>query len=294
MTWQLLLIAYLILGTATYLFQRTLGKRFAEHRRLISGFFFLVLHYPSGLLVAAYLSPHLAIGWLNILILLIGSWVFPLINVLSIRASKDVDAGLFSILVNLAPVVTIIGATLLLKESLTNNQLLGAAIILASAFLATLPNLSRRAKAKPSGVLIVLAIVLLSGLATIYERWMLGRIDLGSYMVFGWGAQTLWMTLMAWPERKNLKVLLPREKLLPMLGFGLASSIKGICFIAALKLNGNASMVSAITAFIPVMVVPAAFIFLRERKWLWFKLAAALVGTAGLIILNGAWPSLAR
>src|SRR5665213_3076 len=202
MTWQLLLITYLILSTATYLFQRTLGKRYSEHRRLISGFFFLVLHYPSGLLVAAFLAPNLAIGSLNILILLVGSWVFPLINVLSIRASKDADAGLFSILINLAPIVTIIGATLLLKESLTNHQLLGAAIILASAFLVTLPNLSRRGKTRQSGILIVLAIVLLSGLATVYERWMLGRIDLGAYMVFGWGAQTLWMTVIAWPERK--------------------------------------------------------------------------------------------
>lgn len=73
MTWQLLLTVYLLLNTASYLLQRKLGQTLAEHKRLVSGFFFLVIHYPMGLLVAAYGSPNLSIGWLNILLLLVGS-----------------------------------------------------------------------------------------------------------------------------------------------------------------------------------------------------------------------------
>lgn len=286
MSWQALLIIYLLLNTATYLLQRKLGQKLESHRRLVAGFFFLIIHYPTGLFVAFFLAPDLAIGWLNILFLLIGSWVFPLINVLSLKASKDVGAGRFTILSNVRPIVTVAAATLLLNESLNNHQLLGAIIIVTSAFLVTLPNIRQRSKTKSSGLLIALLVFVLAGLATVYERWMLTRIDLGAYFVFGWGAQTLWMALIAWPERKHLKVLKDKTNFFPILGYAVASSVKGVCFIAALHLSGNASLFGVFSSFTAIMVVPAAYFILKERQWIWLKILAALIGTVGLVILN--------
>jgi drug/metabolite transporter (DMT)-like permease len=287
MTWQLLLFIYITLNTATYLFQRKLGQSLAQHKRLVSAFFLIVMHYPVGLMVAAYSSPHLAIGWVNVSLLLIGSAVFPVINVLALKASKDVDAGHYTILSNLTPVVTIVAATLLLHEQLVGRQLLGAVIIIASAFLITLPMLQRRhATSKTSGVAIALTVFLLTGLATVYERWMLTRIDFGAYLIVGWGFQSLWMAVIAWPERKHLKILKARQHLLPILGYSLSGSIKGICFLAALKLSNNASLFGAFISFTAILVVPAAYIILKEKSWLWLKIASAITGTTGLIILN--------
>lgn len=288
MTWQALLAIYLVLSTATYILQRKLGQILAKHRKLVTGFFFLIIHYPVGLIVAAYSSPDLAIGWTNALILLVGSWIFPLISILSLRASKDVDAGRFTILSNITPIVTIIAASLLLNEQLRGNQLVGAVIIIASAFIVTLPYLWSRARIKTSGILIALAVFVLAGLATVYERWMLTQMDLGAYLVFGWGAQSIWMVLIAWPERKNLKVLRKKKYLLPILGFALAGAIKGIFFVAALQMSGNASLVGAIASFTAIMVIPAAYFLLKEKQWLWLKVTAAAIGTVGLIILNTA------
>lgn len=286
MSWQLLLTVYLILNTASYLLQRQLGRTLAEHKRLVSAFFFLAIHYPMGVIVAAYSSPDLTIGWLNVLFLLVGSWVFPIINVLSLKASKTVDAGFFTILSNLTPVVTIAAATLLLNESLNTHQLLGAIIIIASAFLITLPKLRHHVQSRFSGVVVALICFLLAGLATVYERWMLTRIGFGSYLIFGWGFQTLWMAVIAWPERKYLKILRIRKHFVPILGYALSGSVKGICFVAALKLSGNASLVTAFTSFTAIMVVSAAYFILQERDWLWLKAGAAVMGTTGLIILN--------
>lgn len=286
MTWQVLLAVYLVLNTATYILQRKLGQTLAKHRRLVAGFFFLVVHYPMGLLVAFSLSPHLAIGWANAVLLLVGSWVFPLINILALRASKDVDAGHFTILSNVTPIVTIVAATVLLNEQLNHQQLVGAAVIIASAFIVTLPYLRAHKRSKTSGVTIALIVFLLAGLATVYERWMLTRIDLGAYLVFGWGAQTLWMALTAWPERNSFKILKNKKYFMPIMGYALASSIKGVCFIAALQLSGNASLFSAFASFTAIMVVPAAYILLKEKQWLWLKILAAATGTVGLIILN--------
>jgi len=285
-TWQLLLACYVLLNTATYLLQRKLGQKLAKRRRLVSGFFMLGIHYPIGLLVAAYSSPHLAIGWLNIALLVVGSWVFPLINILTIQASKTVDADHFTILSNLTPIITIVAATLLLHESLHGHQIVAAVLILASAFLITLPRLRQSGRSKTTGISLALLVFLLAGVATVYERWMLTRVDIGAYLVFGWGAQSLWMALVAWPERKHLKTLKNRKSFVTILSFSLVSSLKGVCFIAALRLSGNASVFSAFTGFTAVLVVPAAYIFLHERRWLLPKLAIGSVATSGIIILN--------
>jgi drug/metabolite transporter (DMT)-like permease len=288
MTWQLFSLLYLILGTATYLLQRRLAQTLAQHKRLVSGFFFLVVHYPVGLAVAAFSSPSLSIGWQNALLLLVGSCMFPAINLIALRASKDIDAGSYSILSNLTPIITIVSAYLLLNERLTHAQLLGAAITILSAFLITLPSLRGRSKNRNSGLVFALGGIFLLGLATVYERWMLTRVGLGAYLIFGWGAQSLWMALIAWPERKHFKVLRADKNFVTILSYSLAGSLKGVCFIAALKL-GNASLVAAFTSFIAIMVVPAAYFILRERQWLKLKISASAAGTLGLIILNTGW-----
>jgi drug/metabolite transporter (DMT)-like permease len=290
MTWQLLSIAYLVLGTATYLLQRKLGQSLPQHKRLVTGFFFIFIHYPMGLLVALSLSHNLDIGWLNMAFLLAGGWVFPIINLLTLKANKTVDAGLFTILSNIAPIITIVTAYFLLHEHLNHHQFVGAVIILASASLVTLPGLFNRRRSRLStGILFALVAFLLTGFATVYETWMLSRIDLGTYLILGWGSQTLWTAIVTWPERKQLKVLRIKKNFAPILGYALANSLKGICFVAALKLSDSASLVTAFTSFMAVTVVVAAYFILRERDWLWIKIGAAIAGSIGLLILNGIW-----
>lgn len=282
------MIVYLFLGTAGYLLRRKLAQTLTRHNRLINGFFFIAILYPLGLLVAAFSAPDLSIGWLNFAFLLAGSAIFPLINLLAFKASKDVDAGLYTILNNLTPIVTIIAASLLLHESLNGQQLLGAAIIITSAFLATIPRLRRRTTSSSTGMILALISVFLLGLAIVYERWMLTRIDFGAYLVFGWGAQTMWMAIVAWPERKYLHILKVRKNFVPILSYGVTNAFKGLCFVSALKLSGNASIIGAFASFMAVLVVLSAYFILKEKEWLWFKVAAAIIGTVGLVLLNTA------
>jgi drug/metabolite transporter (DMT)-like permease len=286
MSWQFLIAIYLVLSTATYILQRKLGTSLPSHKRLVSGFFFLIVHYPMGLLVAVFSSSNLAIGWLNAFFLLIGSWVFPVINIVTLRANRDIDAGLFAVLSNLTPIVTICAASMLLKEDLSSTQLVGATIILSSAFLVTLPGLRFRGRNIANGLMFAVMAITLSGLATVYERWMLTRIDFGAYLVLGWGAQSLWMAAATWPQRKQLKILKNKKHFPAILMYALAASIKGIVFIGALKITTNVSLLSAVTGFLAVMVVIAAYFSLKEKRWLWYKVGAATVGAAGLIVLN--------
>jgi uncharacterized membrane protein len=115
---------------------------------------------------------------------------------------------------------------------------------------------------------------------------MLTRIDFGAYLILGWGAQTLWMTVVSWPQRKQLKALRNKKNFPALLSYALAASVKGIVFIGALRLTTNVSLLSAITSFLAVMVVITAYFALKEKRWLWYKIGAAIIGAAGLVILS--------
>lgn len=286
MTWQLLLIGYLLLGTASYLWRRQLAKTFAKANRLVNAFFFVAVLYPIGLLVAAFTTPDLSIGWASFFMLLVGGALFPFVNLLVYRANRDMDAGLFTIISDLIPVVSIAGGWLLLHEGLTGQQLIGVAIILVAALLVTLPQLKHHMRNNPRALACAVTAVVLLGLGFVYERYMLTRMDFGAYIVIGWGLQMVWGVLFALPERKSYKILFDPKIQGKLWAYSLSSTFRGLCIVGALYLSGNVSVVMASASFLTVLVVVAAYFILKEREWLWLKLGAASLGVVGLLLIN--------
>ena len=288
MGWQLFLIGYLVLGVNGYILRRKLAHSLAIHNRLVNGFFFLVTLYPTGLIVALFMRPHLAIGWGNVALLLVGSAIFPIANILAYRANNEVDAGLYTILNNIKPLVTITTAWLLLHEKLVGHQLVGAAIVIIASFVITIPNIKHHFRNKNNGILFALISIGMVGIGTTYERFMLTRMDFGAYLVFGWGIQALWMAILAWPDRTHIPLLAKRQNLTAVGIYGLSCSLKGLFFLAALKLSGSASVVSASGSFMAVLVVLVAYITLREKNRMFLKVGVAVAGAIGLILIGAA------
>lgn len=286
MTWQFFIGIFIVLGTISYLVRRNLAQVLAKYNLVINAFFFVCVLYPIGLVVGLSTQPNLAIGWPNLIYIAVCSVMFPIIMLTSFRASKDVDAGLYTILNNLTPIITISIASLLLSQTLNNQQMFGAAIILVSTFLATATQLNRRGKSSKAGISLALLSVTILGFAIVYESWMLTRIDYGAYLVYGWGAQTMWAALFAWPKRSQIKYLRRSKHRLLIITYAFTNAFKGLCFVAALKLSENASLVGASASFLAISVVIAAYFVLKEKDMLWLKISAAVLGAIGLSILN--------
>ncbi|HZM64031.1 MAG TPA: EamA family transporter [Candidatus Saccharimonadales bacterium] len=286
MTWQLLLLGYLVLGTVSYLLRRQLAKTFAKANRLVNAFFFVAVLYPIGLLVAAFTTPDLAIGWTSVLLLVIFGAIFPASNLLVYRANRDLDAGLFTIISDLIPVVSITVGWLALHETLSGQQLIGAAIILMATLLVTLPQLKHHMVHNKSALICAIVAVVAIGVGFVFERYLMTRMDFGAYLIFGWGAQMVWGVLLALPERKSYKMLLDPKIRGKLLGFSITSALRGLCIGGALFLSGNVSVVMASASFLTVLVVIAAYCILKEKEWLWLKLGAASLGVAGLLLIN--------
>lgn len=285
LAWQFLVCLFLVFGTASYLLRRKLAQAIPAHNRFVNWFFYLWTLYPVGLVVAAIMRPDLRIGWANLALLAVGELMFPLMNVLAYRANEEMDAGLFAIISNLTPVITIATAWLLLREGLTGIQLLGAFVIILAALLANIPRLSRRPVLHARGVAYALASICILGVAITFERFMLTRLAFGAYLVFGWGGQALWMTILAWPERHKMYLIKAAETRKLILAYGLTSSFQGLCFVAALKLSGSASLISIFRSVLSVLVVVTAYIVLRERKGFLYRFSAAAIGALGLVLL---------
>lgn len=286
MTWQFLLICFLILGTVVALLQRRLGQTIPQYNRLVNGFFFIGVHYPLAIVTALIIGFNANIGWDNILILFIAGISFPLTDMLAYRASRNVDAGLFGIISNLGPVITIALAALLLSQELTSQQFVGALIIILSALLVSVVTYSHSAKSTKIGIALALMSVVLWGSGTVFESWILKRIGVGSLLIYGLGFQTFWMAVFAWPQRCHIGAIVNRKYGPKIVALSLAKSIKGIAFVAALFISKSAAIVGAFVGFLPIMIVVAAYIFLREKANLKIKILAALTGLAGLVILS--------
>ena len=285
MTWQLCIFIFLTLSVVAGLFQRKLGRDIPEYSSLINALFFLCVHYPAGLLIASVLGFDINIGWVNLAAIACFSITFPLGGLLSLRASKDVDAGLFSILQNLGPVVSIILAVLLLSERLNIQQIVGTLIIVASALSISTLSYNRGSKSTKKSIMLAMATVGLVGIGVVYEAWMLQRIGFSNYLVYGWGFQTFWAVVFAWPMLSQAKNILKSRHRTSVLIFSLARSMKGCAFVGALYLSTSASLISAFVSFLPILMVFAGFIFLYETQYLRLKIASAVTGSIGLLIL---------
>jgi uncharacterized membrane protein len=70
-----------------------------------------------------------------------------------------------------------------------------------------------------------------------------------------------------------------------LLVWGTANVLKSVMFILALKTSGSASVISAATDFLSVVVVIAAYLFLNERQHMLHKWLGAVIGIGGLLLI---------
>lgn len=284
--WQLLILFYFILGTASALLRRVLAQKLGEHNSLINSVFYLFFLLPATVVLLWFFPHNLNIGPLNLFYLLGGSLIWPISNIIAFDGNKKVDVGIFTIINNLSPVFTLIIALPFLHENLSVPQFLGAGLLILSGVLAAASQFNKSSLVSVNGVLVCLLSAVVLGVATAYERFMLSRVDFGTYLVYGWGAQAVWAAILAHKELKKLPRLFSKAvgARRTLIFWGSATVLKSIAFILALKIS-TASVISAASDFLSVAVVIAAYFYLKERKHLLYKGFAVAVGVAGLLLI---------
>lgn len=286
--WQLFIVLYFIFSTAAYLLRRVLAQKIGEHNRLINSIFFLVFLLPAAIILTFFFPHNLNVGWVNLVLLLGGSVVWPISNIVAFSANKKVDVGIFTIINNLSPLFTMMIALPFLHENMSVLQYLGIVLLILSGVIAASSHAMKNIRMSLEGILMCLFSAVVLGVGIAYESFMLHRVDFGAYLIYGWGAQIVWMAILTGRELRKLpKFINTNAEISKMLLiWGGMKALGSVAFILALKISGSASIISSASDFLSVSVVIAAWFFLNERKHIIYKLFASVIGIAGLLLIT--------
>ncbi len=284
--WQVLIIFYFIFGVSSFLLRKLLAQKFGEHIREINSVYYLFFLLPTGIILSFIFPHNFNVGLTNLIFLFGGSIIWPISNLVSFHANKKVDVGIFAIITNLSPLFTLAIALPFLHEHLTILQYLGIGLLIFSGVIAAASQLHKHNRANLSGILICFLVAIIFGVAVTYERFMLNRIDFGTYLFFGWGAQVFWALTFAGKRLKKLPELFSRnlQTRQLLLFFGATSALRSTSFILALKI-GSASIMNAASDFMSVAVFIGAYFFLKERDHMIYKWFAVILGVVGLLFI---------
>lgn len=287
MTWQLAILIHQILETIFALVYRDYAKKHPKDHFVTNAVMYLATVVPFGIVWSIAqggfsLDFPVSIWWffgLTGLLLALG-------NIASFKANTKVEASQFAIITRFRVVVIVAASWLLLGDTLTPLQFLGACIVFGSS-LSVVFLTRRKTRKSKVGIFTIIAILsaVFMGLGITSEKYVLSSVNLATYVVVGWGLQAFFMTLLANRQLARVPVLIKDGSIKTILLLGGLRTIAGFCFINALQLSNNASLIGSIAALQVILVVIGGYIFLNEKKYGVQKFVAASAAFIGVILL---------
>ncbi len=284
--WLIPLTIFFVAGTASNLLRRHLAQKDHLSPNLINLVFYVGFILPGGLILGLLL-PHTFTPDLQTLGLLVFcSLIWPLYFLLAFKANKHIDASVFSMIADLSPIVTAMIAYFLFTERLTSLQLVGVLALILSGVIAMYPDITSKVKVRILGIQIALVCMLLLGVGFAVEKQVYDVAGIGTYFLFCWTLQVLWMVIIARKEIHLLPELFAdkRERMLVLL-HGFAGLLRSASFAFALLLSTSASLMNAASNFLTACILIAAYFILGEKSNLRFKIAGSAVGLVGLFLV---------
>ncbi len=287
--WQLLITLYFIFGATSYILRKILAKELADYTFLTNAIFYVGFLLPAALLLSLFFPHNLQLSTVDMFLLFGGSIIWPLYYLSAFQANKEAEVGIFTIINNLSPIITLMIAVPFLHEQLRMWQYVGVAVLITSGVLAASSQLHGHHRLSAKGIAWCLLSTGILGVAFAYERFMLGRVGFGTYLLYGWGAQVVWSVVLAGAELQKLPQLFAKERKVKyiLLLWGGAGVLRSVSFIFALKMSGSASVISAVSDFLSVAVIIAAYVYLKERNNMPVKVVATILGIVGLLLVAG-------
>lgn len=137
------------------------------------------------------------------------------------------------------------------------------------------------------GAYMVIAILsaVFMGLAITNEKYILSSVNLATYVVIGWGLQAFFMALLANKQLVRVPQFIQDGSIKTILLLGGLRTVAGFCFINALQLSNNASLIGSIAALQVILVVVGGYIFLNEKKYGTQKFVAASAAFIGVLLM---------
>jgi len=214
--------------------------------------------------------------------ILFGIWAY-----LSYRVFQYVDAAIASLLSLLNIVAVVVTASSLISEGLSIQELIGAAILLLAMAVILSAHTDKRTKNNWfMGILLTLLASSVYGLAITNEKWLIDRVQIPTYIVYGFGFQLLPLLLMSLLiGRSSYKYLRKADFRNKTILAGIVRGAAGLLFVISFVKTNNVSLISVLSGFKVVLATIFGVIFLHETKLLRRKYIASLLATIGVAVM---------
>ncbi len=290
--WQIALAINLLLFVTSTLLRRKYAQSHTVPASFTLAFSYVFGVMPLSILAGLFL-PH-KIEWSSwtLWLLLSASFLVSVFIWLSFLAIRYIPAALNQTIFQVRILVTIALGWIILGEKLSFVQMLGAMLVLTSGLLAVWAPARAHRKGTSThqhlvkGVLLTLASAVFLGIGVVVEKAALQYMEIGAFMIYGFGLQTFWLTLFALRDGLfRRSVHWTRKIIHESLVLGAVVAGIGISYFIALDRANNVSLIASLTAFVLPLTAVAAHFMLHERddsKLLW---VAILLGVVGVFVV---------
>lgn len=289
MAWQLAILISIVAGVATALIRRHYAQKSLLPSTFPPAISFVFGIAPLGI-IAGLILPHHVI-WTGVIYLLFAILAssIALCNWLNFKSIKYLPVTQYQIISQTQVVMIIVLGWVLLNERLNLHQSLGALLLLAAAGLAILAPvkavLSIHKGLHKSAVIFDLLGSFFGAIALVTEKVILGHMDIGAYLIFGYSVQALGILVWATKDINNSTVkLITRREIQWFATLGMANGVTGVFYVIAVVRSNNVSLIASISPVTLPLIAFGAYLFLKEKENLRLLWAALGLGIIGLLL----------
>lgn len=200
--------------------------------------------------------------------------------VFSYVAQKHVEAGVTSVISNIYTPITIVLASVLLNERLTNIQILGATLLCVAMVIISKKHRVGKFTFDKYFVTMLLSGVFLGVLITA-ERYLQKTTGFTAGTLLSWWSTCICLGIAAFFTRDKYVYSKKDVTITGVLRF-----VQNLSWVSLVFVVDNLSIVSAVTTFKVVIMFVAGAMLLKEREDLSRKLAGAGVAVIGLLLMS--------
>ena len=290
MPWQVTIIFFVLLSSTRAIQNRRIGlfKKDLSLYALVASFTcILIVGISSALMNWNKIDHSKALdAWPY---LLIGGILFASLNVIIFKLYRYIPASIMTFTTLLNTMSVLLFATIVGGESLSTKQVYGAITLFMSVIIVGLftKSSNKTKKNLTLGLSIALVAALMFGPAIMNEKYLINRIGFNTYVLYGWGFQTLIAYLVAFvlKNRKKAKEKLSRKVHVSVWTGGALLGMSGFAYVSSLNKSGSASTVALSGTAVIGVTVFLAFFVLKEKEHLWPKIVGLLLSAIGLSLL---------
>lgn len=212
---------------------------------------------------------------------LISSVFYALGTLAYFHAARKIEASEMRIVSAIGTLVPVLGAVLLLGESITVRQVVGMFIILLAVIIVQ----KKRTFSINRGVMLAIAGSAMYGIGLVSDVFVLRTYDAISYLV----VMSLFpglILLLLHPQKIFQVKVLATTSMKHVFLYGFFYSIQAIAYYTALQSGANLSQLAPLFKAEVILTVLLAAVMLKERRQLLLYLLGALLVAVGALLIT--------